>query len=264
MTASWHDHRGELSARLSGVPRVLVACDFDGTLAPIVARPAEAALGHGAEEVLARLAALHPRVRMAFLSGRSLADLASRLPSGLSRAVLAGNHGLELSGAGLDWCHPAALAARPQLDRLAECAREFCASVPGLEIEHKGVSLTLHYRRVASQDQPRIIEAVHAWRLPSSIRRHEGKTIIEFRPEVDWDKGMALRRIMTRFGVPTAAAMYLGDDVTDEDAFRVFGHQGMTLYVGDVAAPTCARLRATDPADAIAFLRFIARTLGGG
>lgn len=264
MTASWHDHRDELSTRLSSVPRVLVACDFDGTLAPIVERPAGAALGHGAEEVLVRLAALHPRARLAFLSGRSLADLASRLPRGLACAVLAGNHGLELSGAGLDWCHPAALAARPQLDLLAECAREFCASVPGLEFEHKGASLTLHYRRVAAQDKPRIIEAVHAWRLPPDIRRHEGKMIVEFRPDVDWDKGMALRRIMTRLGVPASAAMYLGDDVTDEDAFQVLRDTGITLYIGDISATTCARLRATDPADAIAFLDFIARTLSGG
>lgn len=251
----------ELRARLRQVPRLLIVSDFDGTLAELVDRPEHATLHAAAPRVLNQLAALYPRVRLGFLSGRVLTDLAKRLDLGQNGIILGGNHGVELSGAGLDWTHPASLAARPRLQELAALLRQATSHISGTTIEDKGVSLTLHYRRVPAARQPALLAAVEALELPKDIARHAGKHVIEFRPQVDWHKGHALRRIMQRLGIPASTVVYLGDDLTDEDAFRVLKSTGITIHVGHESANSHARLQAHDPADAVQFLKALVEML---
>lgn len=261
MRPHWSTHLTSMAERLARAPRLLIASDFDGTLSPIVDHPSKAAILPEAVEILNHLANSHPRVRLAFLSGRSLLDLAERLPQTLSSAVLAGNHGLELRGAGLDWTHPSCFNLRPVLQAVELRLRQLCERFEGAEVEDKGLSLTLHYRRVAAEAVDELKELAARLPLPDALRRHEGKMVIEFGPRVEWHKGRALRRIMQRLGIPSSTTIYLGDDHTDEDGFRELHPNGLSLHVGLVDARSEAVMHAHEPTDVVHFLTALARSL---
>ena len=254
----WTAQLAGLQAQIRRHSRVLVASDFDGTISPLVDHPGDAVLSPEAPAVLARLAAKQPRVRLAFLSGRSLADLASRLGPLAENAILAGNHGLELRGAHLGWIHPSAFTARPHLDGLIAQLAPSLVDIAGVEIEDKGASLTLHYRRMEETDQPRLRAILDMLALPDQIMMHEGKKVFEFRPQVEWNKGFAMRRILRRIDLSQDAVVFLGDDATDEDVFRELGPTAITVHVGRATAPSHAQLNAHDPADAVHFLDALA------
>ena len=254
MRPHWTEYLSELRAQITRHPRMLVASDFDGTLSPLVDHPGEAVLLPEAPAVLARLAAMQPQVRLAFLSGRSLADLVSRLGSAVENAILAGNHGLEIRGAHRDWIHPSALIARPDLEGLIKRLAPSIGEFAGVELEDKGASLTLHYRRMDAMDLPKLRAIVDVLALPDRVRMHEGKKVFEFRPQVEWNKGFAMRRILRRIDLSDDATVFLGDDATDEDVFSELGPTAITVHVGSPTAPSHARLNAHDPADAVLFL----------
>lgn len=258
MRPHWAECLSELRAQITRHSRILVASDFDGTLSPLVDYPGDAVLCPEAPAVLARLAAMQPQVRLAFLSGRSLVDLASRLGPAVDNAILAGNHGLELRGAHLDWIHLAAFSARPHLEVLMEQLAPGFGDFAGVELEDKGASLTLHYRRMDEADYPQLRAFIDAIVLPDQVRMHEGKKVFEFRPQVEWNKGFAMRRILRRINLPEDAVVFLGDDATDEDVFRELGSAAITVHVGSATAPSHARLNAHDPADAVRFLDALA------
>jgi trehalose-phosphatase len=254
----WSERLGELTPQVTRHSRILVASDFDGTLSPLVDHPGEAVLCPEAPAVLARLAAMHPHVMLAFLSGRSLADLASRLGPAMDHAILAGNHGLEIRGAHLDWIHPSAFTARPDLEGLIKRLATGIGDFAGVELEDKGASLTLHYRRMDARELPKLRAIVDALALPDEVRMHEGKKVFEFRPQVEWNKGYAMRRILTGIDLSDDAVVFLGDDATDEDVFRELGPTAITVHVGSASVPSHARLNANDPADAVHFLDVLA------
>lgn len=250
----WTKHLREIRAQLAGFPEVLVASDFDGTLSPIVEHPADARLEPTTSSVLQKLADLHPRVRLAFLSGRSLEDLTPRLGKAAEGAILAGNHGLEISGCGLDWIRPVLNASRSELDSLIVQLHRFFASIPGLEIEDKGASITLHYRRMQQSFLPALLSMIRSLELPAGIRVHEGKKVFEFRPRVEWNKGFAIRKIANHLEIPDAAIVFLGDDLTDEDAFQELSGDAVTVHVGSLFENSSARFNAEDPQDVVSLL----------
>lgn len=250
----WTECLEEILGQLRSQPRILVASDFDGTLSPIVEHYQDAALEPTAPAVLEALGRLSPRVQLAFLSGRSLKDLAPRLGAISRHAILAGNHGLQIEGDGFDWTHPALSDIRRDLNELSHGLHRLADSIAGAEVEDKGASITLHYRRVRECDLPALVSFVGAIGIPDRIRLHEGKKVFEFRPKVDWNKGHALREIATKLGLPDAAIMFLGDDVTDEDAFRELGSEAIKVYVGDPTTPSAAKFNARDSEDAVRFL----------
>lgn len=258
----WETQRTELAARHCHTPRLLVATDFDGTLAPLVDRPEEAQALPAACRALLQLAARRPRVRLAVLSGRSLLDLSTRLGTAAAEAILAGNHGLEIQGAGLDWVHPCVSPLRPSLAELAERLKHLGADLPGVEVEDKYASLTFHYRQASESIRAEALQRLASLLLPEGILPRPGKMIVEFRPNVAWDKGRALRRIMQRLGVPSAAVIYLGDDATDEDAFREVAACGTAVKVGTPEGGTAATIGARDPADAAEFLCWLSEMVG--
>ncbi len=188
--------------------RVLLAFDFDGTLAPIVSRPEAAVMARRTARLLAQVAALYPCV---VVSGRARADVQQKLAGVRLRAVI-GNHGME-PWRGL----PAArrLALRwPALvvPRLPEDA--------GIVLEAKGPSLAIHYRGVRSPAPARraILTAVRT--LPDA-RIVEGKMVVNLLPAHAPDKGTAVLALAHRLGCQ--AIVYVGDDDNDEDAFALAG-----------------------------------------
>jgi trehalose-phosphatase len=255
------DRIAEWIAARAGAGRMLLALDFDGTLAPLVAQPDAAAILPAARTAVAALADRSDTL-VAIVSGRGLSDVCSRV--GLDRLYYAGNHGLEIEGPSVRRVHEQAEQARPALaecaHRLAPLEREY----GGVQVEDKGLSLSVHYRRVEDASAARdIVGRVHALcgGVPG-VRLTEGKKVVEIRPEVDWDKGRATLFLIETLlrEARTAPVVFIGDDRTDEDAFRAIGDRGDGVIVADPPpSDTAARSYLRSPADVAAFLERLAR-----
>jgi len=212
--------------------------DYDGTLAPIVINPAAARMGPGMQHVLTALVH-HPHYRVGIVSGRALADLRTRV--GGRGLYLAGNHGLEIEGPGISYEHPEARRLRSELDTLAQAMKGDLEAIPGAWVEDKGLTLSVHFRRVSAASVPevkaRLIRRAGPGIDAGRFVLRTGKAVIEIRPHVQWSKGEAVCWIMAqiRLEKPAASilALYLGDDDTDEDAFRALDSAGVGIVVGN-------------------------------
>lgn len=187
--------------------QLLLAFDFDGTLAPIVARRDDATMRRTTAELFRRVCSLYPTV---VISGRGRDDVAARLGTAAVRAVV-GNHGLE-PGAGLAATERALREARATFGRLA-------AQIQGLELEDKRYSLAVHFRGVRHQRRARaaIHQAVATLKVP--LRVVPGKRVLNLVLASAPNKGDAV--VALREKVRAQLALYVGDDVTDEDVFRL-------------------------------------------
>ena len=205
--------------------RLVLLLDFDGTLAPIVSRPENAAILPEARAALLRLLELG-NVDIAIVSGRGLSD--ARRMVGISTIAYAGNHGMEIDGPGVHQVHEEAAAARPLLDRVVEQLRPRLQAIDGAILEDKGLTLTIHYRLVDESQVTKVQQLVtDATAGHPELRVTEGKMILEVRPAVDWDKGRAVRFLLDHLQPsPRVPVIYIGDDVTDEDAFRTLEARG--------------------------------------
>ena len=236
--------------------------DFDGTLSDIVDDPQEATPAAGAVEALQRLAAQCP---VAVLSGRDLADVTKRV--GLPGIWYAGSHGFELTAPdGTHHQNDDAAAAIPVLEDAAARLGEELGSIPGVVVEHKRFGVAVHYRNAARDRVGEVSAAVRAAGRRAGLRVTTGREVIELRPDIDWDKGKTLRWVIDH--LQSAAAplvpVYLGDDITDEDAFDALGPDGVPIVVrhnedGDRA--TAALFALDSPAQVSEFTDRLARRL---
>lgn len=242
-------------SRVHEAPRVFLALDFDGTLAPICLRPEDAVLPNSTALLLRRLVGrpiLAPfTTTLALLSGRSIADLKQRC--GVD-CIYGGNHGLEIEGPGISFVHPEAVVRRPVLH--AACA-EVDAAIGGIEgafVERKGLSATVHYRRVAAASRPRVRLAVERAMRPYAgcLDVLPARMAWEIRPHVPWCKGAALQFLLGHTtGVPPLV-ICAGDDFADETMFDAIPGT-ISIRVGN-ASGTAAQYLADDPATLAEFL----------
>lgn len=232
---------------------LLVGLDFDGTLAPIAPRPELAALSMATRRAIEVLAEHH---RVAIISGRGLSDVRAHV--GVEGVVYGGCHGMQIEGPGLAFEHEEAMAHKPALQAAAAQIGEAIASVEGVMIEAKGLAIAVHRRNVEEAAHGRIDAAVTAALRPG-LRHKKGKMVDELVPDVDWDKGRALLWLRDRIG-PALPTLYVGDDVTDEDAFRVLVGDDLGILVSDVPRATAARRGLTDPDAVRRFLEGLAVT----
>lgn len=237
--------------------------DFDGTLSDIVNDPGAAKPAAGASEALQKLAANCP---VAVLSGRDLADVADRV--GLPGIWYAGSHGFELTAPdGTHHENDAAAAAIPVLEQAAAQLREQLGSIPGVVVEHKRFGVAVHYRNAARDRVGEVAAAVHAAGQRDALRVTTGREVIELRPDIDWDKGKTLRWVIDHLhhtGSEPLVPIYLGDDITDEDAFDAVRHDGVPIVVrhtddGDRA--TAALFALDSPTKVAEFTDRLARQL---
>jgi len=247
------------SARGGGLVLIL---DYDGTLTPIVSSPEAATLAPSPRETLRRLAA-HPRVRLAILSGRSLADIKARV--GLGNVVYGGCHGLEIEGAGVGFRHPQAGARVSLVRTAARLLARRLDRVPGAFLERKGLTVSLHYRRVARGRRDDLLRlAARVERQVPGLKILPGKDVVEFIPQVGWGKGQAAswiaRRLARTLRPRHAVILYAGDDATDEAAFAALKGRGMTIRVGARRGGAAYAVRGVREIHAL--LRWIARTIG--
>jgi trehalose 6-phosphate phosphatase len=246
-------HLPEIRTRIAHA-RCLLFLDFDGTLAPIVDFPEDAMLPAKTREILTTLYS-QKQIRLAVISGRSLVDLQRRV--GLNNVIYAGNHGLEIEGQGLQFVEPSAERSRPGLLEITTRLSAQLGSTPGAQVEYKGLSASVHYRRAPASSWVEIRHRVESAVASSDGRfvMKEGNRIYEIRPSVPWHKGAAVNWIRTALGMQRDLAVYIGDDATDEDAFSELT-DGITIKVGSAAA-TSANYFAGDTEEIQQFLLWL-------
>lgn len=230
---------------LATTPRLLVICDYDGTLSPIVSDPMAAVPLPGAVDVLGELAELADTAA-AVVSGRSLAVLAelSQLPQTVS---LVGSHGAEFSADFEASFTDEQVQLRAQL---ADRCHELADPVPGAHVEEKPASVAVHVRNADRPDAERLLRAVDEGpgRLPGVHRMH-GKEVLEL-SVASTDKGTAVQSLRAQFGA--TGVFFAGDDVTDERGFDTLGQSDVGIKVGDAASK--AQYRVADPQDLLGIL----------
>jgi len=245
----------------------MLCLDYDGTLVPIAPHPAAATLDEQTRRLLRQLARARG-VRVVLISGRSVRDLKRMV--GIRDLGYVGNHGLECSAPGLRYVHPEARRSRPRLQRLARELRSALRPIRGAYVEDKGLTVSLHWRRVSASAARRfhrvVAERLRPFVARGAIRVTSGKRVIEIRPPVDWGKGDAvvwfLRHLPARRARPLA--LYAGDDRTDEDAFQAVNRLGgVTVLVGGPARRSAARYRLKDSRAVCAWLEGLPRWLTG-
>lgn len=242
-----------IAERMARASHLLVGLDFDGTLAPLVDHPAQATLAPETRALLATLAA-RPGTDVAVISGRRLDDVRARV--GLEQLFFAGNHGLEICGPGLRFVEANAVQARSTLDSLAIRLSGRLAHIAGAVVEHKRLTISVHYRLVPPGQVDEVHRHVEAALAVTTDCFHvcRGAKVLEVRPNVDWHKGSALHWIAQQLGKQGTLTLYLGDDRTDEDAFAVLA-DGISVKVGE-ASGTSAQYHLGCPSDVRRFLQW--------
>ena len=231
---SWQSFASDIRT----VSHTLLLSDYDGTLTPIVSRPDEAVLSTEVRERLCALAK-KPAFSVGIISGRSLSEIKAMV--GIEGIYYAGNHGLEIEGPGLKLINPAAKAAQATIKDLGRHFSAKLGNIEGVIVEDKGLSLSIHYRLVKKNEVNIVAEIFRqitsSWLHDGKIRVTSGKKVWEVRPPIDWHKGKAVEAIIKEMKAvikyERLLTIYLGDDTTDEDAFRVIHRpQGWSIFVG--------------------------------
>jgi trehalose-phosphatase len=239
---AWQD----FSKAYRAASHILLLSDYDGTLTPIAPRPRDALLSPSVRVKLTTLAQ-KPVFSVGVISGRSIDELKSLV--GIENIYYSSNHGLEIEGPGLRYIHPQAEAARATMKDLAAQLAAELANIDGVIIQDKGLSISVHYRLVAKGEEGLVEDIVH--RLTAALRDEgkiilsSGKKVWEIRPPVNWDKGKAVEfighEIKANLKLSRLLTIFLGDDITDEDAFRVVCRpEGWAVYVGPESKSSAA------------------------
>jgi trehalose-phosphatase len=233
--------------------RGLLLLDYDGTLTPIAERPELALLP---PDVARTLRTLSRRLKVVIMSGRSLRDL--RKLVGEKGVYYGGNHGMEIEGPGISFALPKATRFRPLLRRVSRELRERMRGVKGALVEDKGLSLSLHYRLVDPKREGEVREILEEVTGPhrDRLRITEGKKVLEVRPNLPWDKGRASLLLLRLLDRGRKLPVYLGDDRTDEDAFRALNRRGgVTVLVSEKPVDSSARFFLRNPKEVALFLQ---------
>lgn len=257
------DH-GDLDDRLRE-RRPAVFLDYDGVLTPIVSRPEDAVMSADMRDTVRALA---QRCPVCVVSGRDR-TVVQRL-MGMDDLVVAGSHGFDIwSPAEGTIPHDAASGFSDLVAKVTDRLRRDVGTLPGVEVEPKYASVAVHYRLAAGEHRERVAQVVrdllaeHA----DQLKVTPGKMVYEIQPNLDWNKGRAVLHLIDVLGLDSAdvVPLYLGDDITDEDAFRALRGRGIGIIVGHPDDPevagrdTAAEFVLASPAEVERFLTRLAR-----
>ncbi|KAL4424174.1 hypothetical protein ABPG75_001475 [Micractinium tetrahymenae] len=240
---------------------VAVFLDYDGTLTPIVSNPDLALMSEQARDAVRRVAQLFPT---AIISGRGREKVQQFVR--LAELYYAGSHGMDIVGPQVEGAPHADLAFQPAaqygplMDQVYSELSAGVANIAGSSIEHNKFCVSAHFRNCAPDDYPAVVDVVDTVAAAHpELRVTRGRKVLEVRPQVDWDKGTALAHLLQMLGLADPAqvfCLYVGDDRTDEDAFKVLAERGLGagILVSSKPKPTEAFWTLRDPTDVAAFL----------
>jgi trehalose-phosphatase len=250
---------GEMQQQVLGLlaeaPALFCCLDYDGTLAPIAPTPGAAIPFRGTAELLVRLAAL-PATDVAIVSGRPIEQVRAFLND--ARLYYVGIHGLEIRlPRGETHVAEGTALVRGVLPAIRHQIEAAFGTRPGILIEDKGAALACHYRLASAADGVAAREM-----LANIVRTYQqrgvpvalvsGHEVAEIRPS-EVNKGRTVCALLATL-TPTPLTLYIGDDQTDEDAFKLLPPGSITVRVGAGAIPTHARYRLDSPAEVHKFL----------
>ncbi|MDZ7700389.1 MAG: trehalose-phosphatase [Deltaproteobacteria bacterium] len=236
---------------------LVIFLDYDGTLTPIVESPDQAVLSDEMRETVIHLAR---RFTVAVISGRDLDDVREKV--GIDDIFYAGSHGFDIAGPGGH--HEIFQQGKEFLSELNEAEsilKERLTNINGALVERKKFSIAIHYRKVLEGEAGQVEEVVEQVNSRfDGLRQSYGKKVYELQPDIEWDKGKALRWVLDALDLEgtDVLPLYIGDDTTDEDAFRAINDDGIGIVVMDEPRPTAAQYRLRDPGQVRTFLNRLA------
>lgn len=254
---SWPKLEGNFKDRV-----VFIFFDYDGTLTPIADTPAEATISQDVKNLLNKLSE-NPAFKLAIISGRSLIDIKNLI--GLKNIIYVGNHGLEIEGEKIKFESQVSPRLKSIIRRLYENSVKKFSKIKGALVEDKGLSISVHYRLVDKNDMQEFMrilnESIEPYIVRGKIKINPGKKVYDIKPPVVWDKGKVALWLLAREqfskGESEIFPVYIGDDVTDEDAFRALANKGLTVFVGE-PDKTEAKFYLKDTSEVTEFIRRIA------
>ncbi len=212
--------------------------DYDGTLTSIAKTPNKAVISPETKRLLSLLSQ-KKNCRLAIISGRDLVDIKKRV--GLKNIIYSGNHGFQIEGPKIKYELTVPLGYKKILQRIKLKLKEKISGIKGAFVEDKNLSLALHFRLADRKQWPSIKTIFHetiiVYLIKNEIKIKSGKKVLEVRPPLPWDKGKVVLWLLARQeALPKnqkIIPIYIGDDVTDEDAFKALKKRGLTIFVGN-------------------------------
>ena len=210
--------------------KILLFLDYDGTLVTIKKKPELAVLHPRRRKVLKSLS---EKFFVSVVSGRSLREIKNVV--GIDTLAYIGNHGLEMCWRDKHWVHPEAEKIRPALEGILKRVRIRTRSLKGVLVEDKRLTASIHYRLLAPEAWSKLKKIIDE---ETQIHKRlfiitEGKRVFELRPRLEWDKGRGILQFIQWLALEKAPIkVYIGDDRTDEDAFKALEKDGLTILVG--------------------------------
>lgn len=258
------DHSADIQQEILRADELYVFLDYDGTLVPFHDKPTDVQTPEKIKEVLHRLLA-HPRIRVSIISGRPLQDLKHLLAG--TEVPCAAVHGLHIeSPDGSHFVWEPAQHAQPTLRAIKETMQKALKNETEAFLEDKELTVVLHYRLVSPSRVPALLETfrrvVQQKDTAQRLEIIDGAKVIEARPK-GWNKGKAVEMLLSALTTHNRVLpIYIGDDITDEDAFEFLGPQGLTIHVThNSKRKTAARYWVKDPEEVFLFLLFLLNTI---
>ncbi len=211
---------------------VLLFLDYDGTLVPICKEPSLAKLSSEGNTLLRTLSKI-PWLSIGIISGRPLKEV--RKLVGIKEICYAGNHGFEILFRRKNWVHPELKGFESRLGRVVLGLKNSTKGIKGVLVEDKRLTVSVHYRNLAGKSPKNVLKIVSRVLepYPGIFTISRGKKVYEVRPRIKWGKGEAVVKLSQLRGFKTMPMkVYIGDDQTDEDAFRVLGKGDISIRVG--------------------------------
>jgi len=207
---------------------IFLFLDYDGTLTPIVSSPEKAILSDKMRSLIKKISNI---ILVAIISGRSIEDIKHKVA--IDKILYAGNHGTEIwDGEQLIINHDID-TTKPLLNDLISRLKEMLSSIKGVFIEDKGATVSIHFRQVDIKELGKLFKLFNevAKEFQDVFKITTGKKVFEIRPVSAWNKGDAVIWLLERYG-QGRIPIYIGDDVTDEDAFHAVEGKGISIGVG--------------------------------
>lgn len=236
--------------------KLIVFLDYDGTLTPIVATPDQAIISDEMRELVKRLAQVH---QTAVVSGRATDDVSQKV--GVDNIYYAGSHGFEIQRPDKSvYINESIENSRSDQAKVLETLKDRLKDIEGVLVEDVKHTVSVHYRLVSEDDQFVVDAAVQATIDKFvNFKLTHGKKVYEIRPNVDWHKGKAVDWILNELNFDPAnqVALYVGDDVTDEDAFAALEGRGFGVLVSEELRASAAKYWIKNPNEVKKVLEYL-------